>query len=215
MSKQPFFKPDLKIYFKKPLRNAGRCCNPVTLKLFCFRYALTEPAAIFKFHRIIRFKTIWPLFYAGSFLFIILCSFVSISYAEDGKLLDAKGPIVITASTLTADNKAHTALFEGSVVAKTENMTIYSDKMLVYYTEDGKIIKIDADGNVKLIRGERVITSGAATYIAGDEKAIFTGQPKAMDGGSVVTGTKMIYMMKEDRSIVENSRVFIDNRKGK
>jgi len=129
-------------------------------------------------------------------------------YGED-KLLDSKGPVVITSTTLTADNKARTALFEGSVIARSENMTLYSDKMLVFYTEAGKIIKIEAEGNIRLIKGERVITSSAATYLAEEEKVIFTGQPRAMEGSSVVTGTRMIYLLKEDRSIVENSKVII------
>jgi len=137
-------------------------------------------------------------------------------HAADNRPFDAKGPIVITASTMTADNKAHTALFEGSVVAKSESATIYSDRMLVYSSEDGKnITRIDCNGHVKLVKGERVITSEAATYFAEEDKAIFTGEPRAVEGGNIVTGTKMTYLMKEDRSIVENSKVFLENKKGK
>ncbi len=131
------------------------------------------------------------------------------SFAEE-KLLDAKGPVIVTSSTLTADNKAHTALFEGSVVAKMETMSIFSEKMLVYYTEGGRITKIEAGGNVKVIKGERVITSNEATYFADEEKVVFTGQPKAVEGANMVTGTKIIYMMKDDRSLVENSKVFME-----
>ncbi len=148
---------------------------------------------------------------------LFLCSvFWPLSSLAEDKALDTKGSIVITSATLTADNKAHTALFEGSVVAKTENMTLHSDKMLVYYAGDtGKVTRIDAEGRVKLIKGERVVTSKAATYFAEDEKIIFTGEPMAVEKGNVVTGTKMIYLMKEDRSIVENSKVFLENKKGK
>ncbi|MFN3481086.1 MAG: LptA/OstA family protein [Thermodesulfovibrionales bacterium] len=134
--------------------------------------------------------------------------FLSIATGED-KLLGSKGPVVITSTTLTADNKARTALFEGSVIAKSENMTLYSDSMLVYYTETGKITKIEATGHIKLIKGERVITSDSAIYLAGEEKVIFTGEPRAMEGSSIVTGTKMTYFLNDDRSIVENSKVII------
>lgn len=131
------------------------------------------------------------------------------SFGED-RLLETKGPVIITSSTLTADNKARTALFEGSVVAKTETMTIFSEKMRVYYTESGRITKIEASGGVKLIKGERVITSDEATYFADEEKVVFTGHPKAVEGTNMVTGTKMIYMMKDDRSLVENSKAFME-----
>jgi lipopolysaccharide export system protein LptA len=147
------------------------------------------------------------------FIVFFLCGVVSISgspsYGEE-KLIESKGPVVITSETLTADNKARTALFEGSVTARTGTMTINSDRMLVYYSEGGRITKIEAMGNVRLVKGERVITSDEATYFAEEEKVIFTGRPKAAEGSNMVTGTRMIYLMKEDRSIVENSKVFME-----
>jgi lipopolysaccharide export system protein LptA len=82
--------------------------------------------------------------------------------------------------------------------------------MLVHYTDAGKVTKIEASGHVKLLKGERVITSDEATFLADEEKVIFTGQPKAVEGTTMVTGTKMIYLMREDRSLVEQSRVFME-----
>ncbi|HMK59524.1 MAG TPA: LptA/OstA family protein [Dissulfurispiraceae bacterium] len=135
----------------------------------------------------------------------------SFSFAEQQK--KSSEATIITSESLTADNKAHTALFAGSVVAKKGDMTLYADRMLVYYTEGGSsnnIDRIEADGNVKLIRGDRVVTSGKAVYYAGhDERAVFTESPRATEGKNVVNGTKMTYYMKEDRSVVENSKVFI------
>ena len=139
-------------------------------------------------------------------LFFSLC----FRSAGEQKLIETKGPITITSSTLTADNRAHTALFEGSVTAKTEDTTMHADKMLVHYTEAGKVTKIEASGHVKLVKGDRVITSDEATFLADEEKVIFTGQPRAVEGSTMVTGTRMIYLMKEDRSLVEQSRVFME-----
>jgi lipopolysaccharide export system protein LptA len=125
-----------------------------------------------------------------------------------------KGPVVITSDMLTADNKAHTALFEKSVIAKTTDMTIYADKMLVYYKEGtGDVTRIDSEGNVKVIKGDRVITSREATYLADGDKAIFTGDPRAVQGENVVTGKKMTYLMSEDRFFVEDSKVFLTKKK--
>jgi lipopolysaccharide export system protein LptA len=147
------------------------------------------------------FKILGRIFFIFFYLSLFVFTIASPSSGED-RSVEMKGPVTITASTLNADNKAHTALFEGSVIAKTETMTISSDKMLVYYAEGGKITKIDVDGHVKLVKGERVITSDTATYFADEDKVIFAGQPKAVEGNSMVTGTKMIYLVKEDRSIV-------------
>ncbi|MEJ2696311.1 MAG: LptA/OstA family protein [Candidatus Sulfobium sp.] len=123
-----------------------------------------------------------------------------------------KGPITVTSGTLTADNRAHTALFQKNVVAKTPDMTLYADSMLVFYTEQGgNVIKIEATGNVKLYKDTRVITSREATYFAGQDKVVFTGEPRAVDGENVVTGSKMTYFIAEDRSYVEDSRVILKN----
>jgi len=126
-----------------------------------------------------------------------------------------KEPTVITSSSLTADNNAKTALFTGHVVAKKGDRTFYADRMLVHYIEsaDGEtsnIDRIEADGNVKLVRIDRVITSDKMIYYAGaDERAVFTGSPRATEGKNVLTGTIMTYYMKDDRSVVENSKMFI------
>jgi lipopolysaccharide export system protein LptA len=121
-----------------------------------------------------------------------------------------KGPITITSVTLTADNKAHTADFVNSVVARTSDMTLHADRMLVSYDADsGDVKMIEAEGNIKLLRGTRVVISQKAVYYAGDEKVIFTGEPRATDGENIVTGTKITYLLNEDRYLVEDSKVFL------
>ncbi len=137
------------------------------------------------------------------------------SFSEETKA-QVKGPITVTSETLTSDNKAHTALFERNVVAKTTDMTIHADKMLVFYKENtGDVTKIEATGNVKLYKNNRVITSQKAVYYAPEDKVVFTGEPKAVDGENVVTGSVMTYYIADDRSLVENSKVFLKNKKGK
>jgi len=134
---------------------------------------------------------------------------------EEDKTEQIKGPIVITSETLSTDNKVRTALFEGSVVAKSEDMTLYADRMIVYYAEQtGKVTRIDAEGRVRLVKKDLIVTSKVAEYFAEEDKVIFTGEPKAVEKGNVVTGTKMTYLLKEDRSIVENSRVLLENKRG-
>ena len=134
--------------------------------------------------------------------------------AEQNK--NVKEPTVVTSQKMTTDQKAKTALFEGNVVTKKGDRTMYADKMLVHYSEEkggSNIKEIDAEGNVKLIRGDRVVTSKFAVYYAEPEEYIvFTGEPRASEGQNVVTGSKITYFMKDDHSIVENSKVFIVNK---
>lgn len=150
---------------------------------------------------------------------IMLLAASGAAYAEEKKKLpdsSPKEPVVITSKTLSADNKARVAVFEGSVIAKKGEMTMFSDKMTVYYSDEksgSSITKIDSEGNVKVVKADRVITSKFATYLTEpQERIIFTGEPRASEGANVVTGTKMTYFMQDDRSIVENSKVFIVNK---
>lgn len=145
--------------------------------------------------------------------FSIFPVLISEGLAEQGSG-EIKGPIVITSQMLTADNKTNTAIFEHSVVAKTTDTTIYSDKMIVLSDKDtGNVTRIDAEGKVKFIKGDRVVVSEKATYLADGEKIIFTGEPRATEGENVVTGKKMTYFMKEDRFLVEESKVFLTKKK--
>jgi lipopolysaccharide export system protein LptA len=133
---------------------------------------------------------------------------------SDEAVKKIKGPIVITSEKLTADNQAHTALFERSVVARNAETVLYADKMLVYSDkESGDVTKIDAKGAVKMIKNKRVITSQEATYYAEGEKVIFTGDPKAVEDGNVMTGKKMTYLMNEDRFLVDDGKVFLTKGK--
>lgn len=152
-----------------------------------------------------------------SFIISAFIFFISAlnGFSEEAKPM-VKGPITVTSETLTSDNKAHTALFERNVIAKTTDMTIYADRMLVYYKENtGEVTKIEASGNVKLYKNTRLITSHNATYYAVEDKVVFTGEPRAVDGENIIIGSTMTYYIAEDRSHVENSKVYLKNKKEK
>jgi lipopolysaccharide export system protein LptA len=151
-------------------------------------------------------------FFIISTLFLLFSAIDSFSAEQQKAKL--RGPVTVTSESLTADNKSHTAFFDGNVVAKTNDITIYADRMLVFYNESGgEITKIDATGNVKLLKDNRVIFAGQAVYFADEDKVVFTGEPRAVDGDNVVTGSKMTYFVTEDRSLVDNSKVFLKNKK--
>jgi lipopolysaccharide export system protein LptA len=147
-----------------------------------------------------------------SVIIVLLLLFTSVGFAEQQKMI--KGPVVITSQKLTADNQAYRAVFEQSVIARTNDMTIWADRMIVTYDKDtGNVTRIDAQGNVKVLKEKRVITSREATYFANEEKVIFTGDPRAAEGENVITGKTMTYLMEQDRFIVEGSKVFITSEK--
>ncbi len=150
-------------------------------------------------------------FIINSFLIIILFGPGAFASTLDDK--DGKSQIIISSDTLTADNKNNTAVFKGNVVAKTDDITMYSDKMIVSYdSKDSKIIKIHALGNVKVNNEERALFSQEAIYIDNEEKIIFTGNPKAIEGDNMITGKQIIFFLKDNRTLVEGSRMVIQSR---
>lgn len=152
----------------------------------------------------------------SSFIVLVtLFLFINPVLAQDKK--EMPEPIIITSKTLINDSKAKTATFEGNVVAKRGEVTLYADKMIVYYEDEqkgGNIKMIEAIGDVKLIKADRVITSHKATYLPDpEERVIFTGEPRATEGKNLVTGEKITYFMKDDRSLVEKSKVYLKEKK--
>ncbi len=153
------------------------------------------------------------LFFIVNCILIICILNISVT-ASDHESNQEKQPIVITSESLTADNKDNTAIFEGSVVAKTDEFTINSDRMTVYSDEDANTIKkIHASGNIKVFKSETVLFSDEAEYFADEEKIIFTGSPRAVQKGNVITGSEIIFFLEDERAIVQKSRVVLKNKK--
>ena len=103
--------------------------------------------------------------------------------------------IVITCDgPLDVEYEKNVATFRNNVKVDRGDNQIYCDRLDVYFimkkdalpapTADasnlmgGKIDKIVAKGNVKIVRGENVSYSEEATYSALDKKIILSGRPK-------------------------------------
>ena len=132
---------------------------------------------------------------------------------------------------MTVKNLEHQAIFEGDVVMKKEDLTITSDHAEVTFapaevpTEnkkppagllspqsqfvDNEITLIHATGNVVLRQGDRQVHSNEAFYYQKEEKVILLGEPVAWEKDYRVTGTKMTIFLRENRSIIEASKVII------
>jgi lipopolysaccharide export system protein LptA len=142
--------------------------------------------------------------------------------------LESSRPIVVTSDTLEADNKNKMATFTGNVVAKQEQqgkdpIIIYCDKMVIFYTEDtekkpssaqanrsdkkgltqqNRVDKIVATGQVKIIQGKDVATGETATFYNADQRIVLTGNPKVWQGQNLVKGEEVTVWIKENRSLV-------------
>lgn len=151
--------------------------------------------------------------------------------------------IIITAHSLVFKNQENTALFEGKVVMTKGDFVMRADQMVVHFAGESPsasskkearsgmptqatspdlptfgsraVSLIDATGNVTMQQGDKKSRSRKAVYHQRDEMLVLTGEPEVWEEGYRVTGTKMTMFLKEDRSIVEGSRVVINDAESK
>ncbi|MFA6130134.1 MAG: LPS export ABC transporter periplasmic protein LptC [Candidatus Omnitrophota bacterium] len=100
--------------------------------------------------------------------------------------------MIICDGPLEVDYEKNIAIFNNNVKVETPDLTMYSDKMEVYFTpkQEGpkknegsavmssSINKIVARGNVRILRGENTSFSQGAVYTALDKRIVLTGRPQ-------------------------------------
>ncbi|MCX8044296.1 MAG: lipopolysaccharide transport periplasmic protein LptA [Desulfobacterota bacterium] len=130
--------------------------------------------------------------------------------AIEGVTLDK--PINISADTLEYDNKNNSAVFRGNVVARQNEVVLFADMISVIYARSvehesgrGRVQQLTAEGNVKVIQGERIATGQKIVFYNDEQKIVATGNPRVWQGDNVITGNKITVYLKEDRSVVEGT----------
>jgi len=97
------------------------------------------------------------------------------------------------------------------VVARQEDVTIYSDKLVIYYGDkQDQVDKIEAIGSVRILQTNRIGTGGHALYESREGKITLSGNPKVTQDKDSITGKVIVYYLDDDRSVViggENARV--------
>ena len=148
--------------------------------------------------------------------------------------------IVITSQSLVFKNQENMAVFDGKVIMTKVGFIMHADHMVVHFAgpsdtasqaPDGSakavsppgrtspelptlgnraVSWIEAMGNVLMEQGGKKSKSKKAVYSQVDDKLVLTGDPEVWEEGYHVTGVRMTMFLKEDRSIVESSRVIIN-----
>jgi len=118
---------------------------------------------------------------------------------------------------MIAYGKSQKAIFEKSVVLTRDDMVIRADRMTVFFkkdkpkkTEDSsddsfgqQVDVVEAQGRVIIEKGDVRATSGRAVYYKDEEKVVLTESPVAWQKGTRITGSRMTFYLKEERSVVE------------
>ena len=114
-------------------------------------------------------------------------------------------PIEVTAQKLEADQVKRQAVFTGEGVAKQGDMTLYSDKLVVYSRPDAdQVDRLEASGNVRVIQLDRTATADRAVYRQQQETLVLYGNAEVHQGQNQVTGDEITVYLQENRSVVKS-----------
>ena len=116
----------------------------------------------------------------------------------------SREPVEISADRLEADDLAKTLVFIGHAVAKQGEITISGDRLTIHYPpEGGDVEQIVAEGNVRIVQGERVATGQRGEYFRAEERVVLTGSPRVSEGANSVQGHEITLFLRENRSVVK------------
>lgn len=121
--------------------------------------------------------------------------------------------IRITSDKLEAMDQEGKVVFTGNVVAKRGDLTIYADRIEVYYYQSNtkkaksakrRLKKIVATGHLKIVQGRRRATAKRAIYLKPKEKIVLLKDAIVWDGPNSIKGDKITLFVNENRSVVES-----------
>ena len=130
--------------------------------------------------------------------FIFLISFLKISYTDE---------ILIESEELIITNEPLTTTFIGNVYAFDNEIKLWSDKILILYTEtENQIDQIKCFGNSKLVRENQEIISENITYFAIDKKIYAKGNITLTQDENVMKGNELSVDLVKSTSIMKSSQ---------
>jgi len=119
--------------------------------------------------------------------------------------LRSTSPISVRSDRLQTDTEGRTALFTGHVVATQDDLTIYADSLTVVYSDQKKEVReVRAEGNVRIIQGERLGFAGRAVYDNAKGVIRLEERPRVQQGEDTITGATILYHVTERKSVVES-----------
>jgi lipopolysaccharide export system protein LptA len=159
--------------------------------------------------------------YRGMFFFVVVCLAVgflnggSHAIAAEKAVTKAAGKTIINSRTLSVDHNSNVVTFSGDVRAENNEMIIECREMKVYYGEapEGgtggtsyRVEKIVSTGNVRITRSlGGTATAETAVYHQAEEEMVLTGNPVVRQGKDYVQGDRIIFYIKENRSVAESA----------
>ena len=116
-------------------------------------------------------------------------------------------PIDVAADRLSADSARNIVTFEGNVVARQADVTLYADRIQAGYSrESGSIDRIEAEGNVRFLQEGREAGAARATFHNLEQRIVLSGGATLRQGQNTVQGETLTIFLRENRSVVTGGK---------
>ncbi|HCF60430.1 MAG TPA: hypothetical protein DFS52_20825 [Myxococcales bacterium] len=129
-------------------------------------------------------------------------------------------PVNITSKSFEVSPGSQTAVWSGEVVVEREGVRVTCDRLTAQLDDSKQVRAVTCQGNAHMIqrpttpdRPEREAWGEVAVF--DNERAVLTvtGSPRAREGESTMKGTKVIFLVEEDRVLVENVEMILETSK--
>jgi lipopolysaccharide export system protein LptA len=103
----------------------------------------------------------------------------------------------------------HQVTFSGKrpVVLTRDDATLTCRKIVALTDDAGQIVTATCVGEVRLARGNRLVTCDQATFHEAEEQVICEGNPVLKDGGTEAKGTRLVYDLRADEVKLEGAQI--------
>lgn len=120
---------------------------------------------------------------------------------------DSNAPVNFSADRIEVQDRADRVVVSGNVHVTQAGLTLDSARMTVAYRNTGgiEIDRIDANGNVRVARGNERARGDTAIYDLNSRIITMVGNVELMQGSNRLTGGRLVMDLQSGRSTVDGS----------
>jgi len=138
-------------------------------------------------------------------LLIIFTWTVSAGAVDFFAAADSDQPLEITSSRLEVFQNEQKSVFSGEVVARQEEMTLYTDQLTVIFDDQNDVSRVEAVGNVRIEEPLRNARGNHAVFDRVADTLILSGNAEVVQGENRISGDEITLFIGQNRSIVKSN----------
>jgi lipopolysaccharide export system protein LptA len=117
-------------------------------------------------------------------------------------------PVTVDADEVQYLYREGKVVFTGKPLVKLtrEDATLTCRRLVAENDEAGRIRRAVCTGDVRLVRGSRVVTCETATYEEKTSRVTCAGNPVLRDGDNVMRGDELVYDLAADQATLSGAR---------